>query len=261
MSSELSTSKSASSQPPLLKLNALAKNYAKREILSGITLEFKSPGLIGIAGPSGCGKTTLLNIIGMADRPDRGELYLAGQKIDYSNEQSLIDLRRQEIGYVFQFFNLLPTLTATENVMLPALLRGFKSKSADLLARKLLTQVGLENRLNAKPSQLSGGEMQRVAICRAIIHRPRIIVADEPTGSLDSASGEQIIKLLRSLSIHDPEKKVEHEACSGNILVIMASHNHEALAYCDQVVQLRDGKVDSKILEVRYTTNQQEPVA
>lgn len=184
---------------------------------------------VALCGPSGCGKSTLLNIAGLADAPTEGGVFFADGRVDYSNPRSLLRYRRRYLGYVFQQFNLLPTLTALENVSLTAILSGQNRKDATTSALHLLERVGLGQRAGHLPSHLSGGEMQRVALCRAVIHRPPLLLADEPTGNLDSHSGEKVLTLLR-------------EFASEGTAILMATHSTEALSYTSRVLQIRDGK-------------------
>lgn len=182
-------------------------------------------------GPSGCGKSTLLNLIGGLDIPTSGEIFINGRSIGKLSDRQLSLLRREKIGIIFQFFNLLPTLTVRENVELPLLLMGINSTQAHQKADTLLEQVGLFQRATHWIHELSGGELQRVAIARALIHHPEIILADEPTGNLDSKTGSEILKLLKTFS----EK-------SGYTL-LLATHSQEAARYADRVVALKDGMV------------------
>lgn len=198
--------------------------YAVRDVdLSIYANEF-----VGIVGPSGCGKSTLLNIIGLVEAPSAGELLFEGVSLHGASEAYLENLRREKVGYVFQAFNLLSTLTVEENVMLPCMLGGQDSTMARERANELLRDLGLIHRSRAMPATLSGGEMQRVAVARAIAHRPALIVADEPTGNLDSASGESVLALLQEI----------HNAGTA---VVMATHSDVAMQRCTRVVSMRDG--------------------
>jgi putative ABC transport system ATP-binding protein len=181
-----------------------------------------------LVGPSGCGKSTLLNIIGLADAPTSGSLRIAGPAIDFSSEGQLTLHRRKHLGYVFQHFNLLPTLSALENVMLPLLLLGVSASVAAVTAKEVLKRVGLAGRENALPLTLSGGEMQRVAVARAVVHQPTLIVADEPTGNLDSVAGGMVLQLLADVA-------------STGTAVLMATHSDAAVQRCSRVIRLQDG--------------------
>lgn len=186
---------------------------------------------VALIGPSGGGKSTLLNLFGAMDAPDSGDVRIQGTSTVGLKDGPLTRLRRTQVGFVFQFFNLLPTLTAVENVELPLLLQGERPKQARERATAVLAEVGLDDRLTHKPSQLSGGQMQRVAIARAIVHRPAVLLADEPTGNLDTKAGEQIIALLAGLN-------------AGGQTVIMATHSPDAAAAAHRVLRIRDGRVD-----------------
>jgi ABC-type lipoprotein export system ATPase subunit len=220
---------------PRLELRAVSKTYANQgqplEVLHEISLEAQPGTVTALLGRSGCGKTTLLNIAGAMDFPTAGEVLIDGRSTAAMNDSGLTGLRRRSIGFVFQFFQLLPTLTALENVELPLLLA--RAPDASEAARERLRWVGLEERAGALPYQLSGGQMQRVAIARALVHRPRLVLADEPTGNLDTSSGEQVLALLRECAVRF------HAA------VLMATHSAEAASMADVRIRLRDGRVQS----------------
>ena len=201
------------------------------EVLHGISFAAEAGTVTALVGRSGCGKTTLLNLAGAMDFPTSGEVLIDGRATSGLSEPELTALRRRRIGFVFQFFQLLPTLTALENVELPLLLAGAR-KSAES-ARERLRWVGLEDRADSFPFQLSGGQMQRVAIARALVHAPDLLIADEPTGNLDSASGTQVLELIR-------ESAVRYGAT-----VLMATHSAEAAAIAGTRVSLRDGRIQS----------------
>jgi putative ABC transport system ATP-binding protein len=192
---------------------------------------------VAVTGPSGCGKSTLLHLLGGLDRPGAGELHLAGQRIDQMTERALARMRRHSIGFVFQAFHLMDELTATENVELPALLAGRSARSARRRAAELLDQVGLTDRARFLPSALSGGQRQRVAIARALANDPLVVLADEPTGNLDSAATLDVLRLFDSL----------HEA--GQTLVIV-THDSRIAATADRMISMRDGAF---IDEIRLT--------
>lgn len=194
-----------------------------------VSFSVHSGEFVALCGPSGCGKSTILNMAGLADAPSEGEISFDGVRVNHKEARALLRYRRTYLGYVFQQFNLLPTLTALENVCLTAILAGIKRPTAEADALRLLERVGLEKRRDHLPSHLSGGEMQRVALCRAVIHRPRLLLADEPTGNLDSQSGEAVLTLLREFALE-------------GTAILMATHSTEALSYTSRVIQIRDGK-------------------
>jgi ABC-type lipoprotein export system ATPase subunit len=182
-------------------------------------------------GPSGCGKSTLLNLVGLIDRPSGGRVVIAGRDATRLDDDALTHLRRSHVGYVFQFFNLLPTLTLRENAALPLALAGTPVKAHREAAGALLAELGLTDQADRYPHQVSGGQMQRAAIARAIIHAPALVLADEPTGNLDSATGEAILELLG---------RIRRER---NQTILMATHSPEAAAICDRVGRMRDGRI------------------
>jgi ABC-type lipoprotein export system ATPase subunit len=218
---------------PRVELRAVSKTYSNggqtAEALHGISLEARAGTVTVLLGRSGCGKTTLLNLAGAMDFPTSGEVLIGGRITGALSDAELTSLRRTCIGFVFQSFQLLPTLTVLENVELPLLLRR-APKSAEM-ARERLRWVDLEEKAASFPYQLSGGQMQRVAIARALVHAPEIIIADEPTGNLDTVSGAQILALLR------------RSADELGAAVLMATHSAEAAAIADVRVNLRDGRV------------------
>jgi ABC-type lipoprotein export system ATPase subunit len=201
------------------------------EALRGVSLECAAGKVTALLGRSGCGKTTLLNLCGAMDFPSTGEVRLAGELTTRLGDAGLTKLRREKIGFVFQFFQLLPSLTALENVELPLLLAG--ARNTEATARERLAWVGLTEKTRSLPYQLSGGQMQRVAIARALVHDPAILIADEPTGNLDNASGESILKLIR------------RAATERNAAVLMATHSVEAAAIADVRVRMGDGRIAS----------------
>ncbi len=204
------------------------------EVLKGCSVEVYSGEFVALRGPSGCGKSTLLNTIGLADKDFSGSLSIDGVQIQGASEKSLQEIRRRKLGYVFQQFNLLSTLSALENVMLPLILLKVGVSDAESRARALLDRVGLSHRLKALPFTLSGGEAQRVAIARAVVHEPRIVLADEPTGNLDSVSGEQVLTMLQ-------------EVAQSGVAVVMATHSESAIARCSRVVGMKDGALVSAV--------------
>ena len=198
--------------------------------LEGVNLSLNAGDFVTIMGPSGGGKTTLLNLLAGLDLPDKGQIILNGRKISEFSDHELTLLRRKEIGFVFQFFNLMPTLTVIENVELPLLL-AHSSRSAGERIKTLLDYVGLWHRANSFPAELSGGEMQRVAIARSLVHQPVILLADEPTGNLDSENGMKIIDLMRQA------------AGDFKTTVVMVTHNPQVAAIGNRHFEIRDGKL------------------
>ena len=197
------------------------------EAVRGVTMRLEAGDFVALMGPSGCGKSTLLHLCGAMDRPTSGKLIIEGTDIQELNDDRLTKLRRERLGFVFQFFNLLPTLTVRENIELPLQLSG--ERETEKRARELAERVGLGHRLRHYPQQLSGGEMQRAAIARAVIHRPALLIADEPTGNLDSANGENILELLRELNR------------DLGLTILMATHSQETAAAAKRVLTMRDG--------------------
>ncbi len=220
--------------PAVLRVESVSKSFGRRLVLDKVSLSVRPGERLALMGPSGSGKTTLLNLIGGVDRPDSGEIWLCSQRMDSLDARALAKVRREKIGTVFQFFHLLPTLTAAENVELPLQLVGARPRERQARVRELLLRVGLQDRSAALPSELSGGEQQRVAIARALSHRPRLVLADEPTGNLDSANGANILALLRELT--DDQ---------GPALVLV-THSDEAASICHRRLHLRDGRIVSE---------------
>jgi putative ABC transport system ATP-binding protein len=222
-----------------LQTRDLTRVYGKGETavraLDGVTLEVRRGEMVAIMGPSGSGKSTLLHLLGALDTPTSGEIQVGGQRYDGLGDAELTRLRRERIGFVFQFFNLLPALTAEENVVLPALIAGRRDDAVRARARELLARVGLADRAHHLPAELSGGEQQRVSIARALLTEPELVLADEPTGNLDTRSSLQILRLLRELN--------ESE---GQTLVLV-SHDPSAAATAGRVVFLRDGRVAGEV--------------
>jgi putative ABC transport system ATP-binding protein len=187
---------------------------------------------VALVGPSGSGKSTVLNLIGGLDRPTDGEVWVNGTELTGSDEQVLTRHRRRQVGFVFQSFNLLPRLTAEENVALPLMFSRVPEQERTGRARALLERVGLESRLAHRPTQLSGGEQQRVAIARALVGRPVLLLADEPTGNLDSSTGAEIMGLLKELNQEE------------GLTLVVVTHDAEVAAFADRVIGLRDGRVE-----------------
>jgi putative ABC transport system ATP-binding protein len=201
------------------------------EALQGINLEVIKGQFVALVGPSGSGKSTFLNLVGGLDRPTGGELWVDGVELSASKEKALTEHRRRRVGFVFQSFNLLPRLTALENVALPLMFVGVPDRERLARARELLGQVGLSDRLEHRPTQLSGGEQQRVAIARALVGQPAIILADEPTGNIDTATGREIMGLLRTLNQEQ------------GVTLLLVTHDLDAASFADRVIQLRDGQI------------------
>jgi putative ABC transport system ATP-binding protein len=200
--------------------------------LRGVSFEAETGGFIALMGPSGCGKSTLLHIIGAMDRPTRGSVFLGGISLDSLDEEALARFRRKKIGFVFQFFNLLPTLTVAENVALPLLLDRARQPEASRRSHEVLARVGLAERAAHFPAELSGGEMQRAAVARAVVTRPQLILADEPTGNLDTDNGNEVMNLLAELN---------HEL---GLTIILATHSAEAERYARHTLRMRDGLIE-----------------
>jgi ABC-type lipoprotein export system ATPase subunit len=219
------------SPQPIIRATGVTKRYGDRSVLRGIDLVLAPGERLALTGPSGSGKTTLLNCLGGVDRHDEGSIQLHGSHLEALDTNALARLRRQRIGTVFQFFHLLPTLTASENVELPLQLIGVSAEERRSRVAALIDRVGLNARADATPDQMSGGEMQRVAIARALIHRPDLILADEPTGNLDSRNGEVVLDMLRDLS---------EETGTGLILV---THSEAATRICHRSIHLVDGRM------------------
>jgi ABC-type lipoprotein export system ATPase subunit len=220
-----------SSDMHVLEVADLVKHHDAMPILRGVSLTLEKGERVALLGPSGCGKTTLLNCIGGLDRADGGSVRLQGRDIGSMSSDELATARRTQLGSVFQFFHLLPTMTAFENVELPLKLIGQGKAVRTARVQSLLQRVGVSHRADALPSQMSGGEMQRVAIARAVVHGPALILADEPTGNLDSASGAQVLELLREISD-------EFGAA-----VLLVTHSEEAAKTCHRVLRMRDGQL------------------
>lgn len=238
----------------ILQAIALKKSYQRTKggqpvnALAGVSLEVPQGQFVSIMGPSGSGKSTLLHIIGGLDRPTSGSVRLEGQAIEKYADDELSAFRRRRLGFIFQFFNLLPTLTALENVALPLLLDKKSMKEIEPRARELLGMMGLTNRMNHRPDQLSGGEMQRVAIARALVTDPLLILADEPTGNLDSKSGAVVLEFLQKMA-----RERGHT-------IVMVTHDPRAASYADRLVTMRDGLIESDGLPPRRTEGERPEV-
>jgi putative ABC transport system ATP-binding protein len=200
--------------------------------VSDVSLEVTAGEFVAIVGPSGCGKSTLLHVCGAMERPDAGRIWLDGARLDTLPDDGLTRVRRERLGFVFQFFNLLPTLSLIENIALPLLLAGGGRQLSLDRARNWAAEMGLAHRLDHRPAQLSGGEMQRAAIARAVVHDPALVIADEPTGNLDSANGARILDALVRLNR------------GRGLTLLLATHAAEVAAAADRVVHMRDGHID-----------------
>jgi len=232
----------------LVQVINLMKVYGKGDTavtaLNGINLSVNAGEFVAIMGPSGCGKSTLLHLLGGLDSATSGRVVIDGADLSTLNDQKLTELRRRKIGFVFQFFNLIPVLTATENAALPLTLDGVKPAAAKAKATEWLNKVGLGPRLTHRPDQLSGGQQQRVAVARALVSEPSLILADEPTGNLDSRASEEIANLLRQVSNE------------WGRAVVMVTHDPRIAAYADRIVFLKDGAiVDETILDPQKSAN------
>jgi putative ABC transport system ATP-binding protein len=219
-----------------LRVDNVRKTYtggeSQVEAVRGVSFEMARGDFVALMGPSGCGKSTLLHLCGAMDRPTVGSITIEDTNLAQLNDDRLTRLRRQRIGFVFQFFNLLPTLTVMENVALPLSLGGHNEREANERARKLVERVGLASRVKHYPQQLSGGEMQRAAIARAVIHQPAVLIADEPTGNLDSENGSRILDLI---------SEVNHDL---GITVLLATHSREVAAITNRIFFMRDGCIE-----------------
>jgi putative ABC transport system ATP-binding protein len=219
----------------VLQTTGLRKQYQMGEVavdaLRGVDFVVRQGEFVAIMGPSGAGKSTLLHLMGGLDTPSDGDIALGGKRLAHLSDDEITIVRRRQVGFIFQFFNLLPTLTAAENVALPLLIDGKRIEEYAGRVDELLDLVGLGERRDHRPDQLSGGEQQRVAIARAFVNDPKIVLADEPTGNLDSKSGTVVLELLR-------------QACKDlSATVVMVTHDPRAASYADRVVFLRDGRV------------------
>jgi putative ABC transport system ATP-binding protein len=219
----------------MIRLRELVKTYGEGpnrvEALKGIDLDIAIGEFVSVMGPSGSGKSTLLNLVSALDTPSSGQIIIDGQEVGNLDDDALTLFRRRKIGLIFQFFNLLPTLSAIDNVLLPLMLEGKTNENDRDRARLILNEVGLAQRSSHRLHQLSGGEMQRVAIARALILSPRLLLADEPTGNLDSATGQTVLKLLREMC-------ERHETT-----VVMVTHDRNAASMGDRIVTLKDGRL------------------
>ena len=237
---------------PILFAEQIRKIYAGGEApveaVRGVTLTLEAGDFVALMGPSGCGKSTLLHLCGAMDRPTGGRLLVENTDLARLNDDQLTRVRRERIGFVFQFFNLLPTLTVMENITLPILLDGGDATEAEKRARQLSERVGLTHRLKHYPQQLSGGEMQRAAIARAVIHQPALLIADEPTGNLDSENGARVLQLLGELNREM------------GLTILLAPHSDETAAAAKRIIRMRDGQI-AQIEEIENLTEQKQEAA
>lgn len=228
------TAGSARAEAEVLTARGLRKTYdaegAPVRALRGADLTMAGGEFVAIMGPSGCGKSTLLNMVAGLDSPDEGEIAVGGESLAGTNENALARLRRRHIGIVFQFFNLLEGMSVLENVAMPAMIAGAKRRVAETRARDLLDLLGLADKVRAAPGVLSGGQRQRLAIARALANQPTLLLADEPTGALDSDGGAEVMELLRRL--HGDGQSI-----------LLVTHDHSVAAHADRVVQMRDGRM------------------
>ena len=222
----------SASSAPILAVTEVTKCYGEREILHGVSFELARGERIALMGPSGSGKSTLLNCLGGIDRPDKGRIVVENRDLTALGHAELSDVRRRQVSTIFQFFHLLPTLSARENIAFPLQLLGVERVEREARVNELLHEVDLEHRSEALPEQLSGGEMQRVAIARALAPRPVVILADEPTGNLDSGTGEAILDLILTLSERH------------GIALVIVTHSDAVTRICNRVLRLRDGRIE-----------------
>ncbi len=232
----------------ILSLENVSKTYsngeARVEALRDISFTLQPGDFVACVGPSGCGKSTLLHICGAMDRPSTGRVSIEGTDFEGLSDDRLTMLRRERVGFVFQFFNLLPTLTLEENISLPLMLAGVSDAVAEARARELADRVGLSARVRHYPAQLSGGEMQRAAIARAIIHKPALLLADEPTGNLDSVNGARVLELLRELNV------------DMGLTILLATHSREAALSARTTFYMKDGRIEASSTERQLTESE-----
>ncbi len=218
----------------VMETKNLGKIYSfdsiKVTALNNVSIQINQGDIVGIMGPSGSGKSTLMNLVGCLDRPSQGEIWIAGSRVDNLNDNNLAIIRSKQVGFVFQNYNLLPRLKVIENVELPLIYQGVPSHLRRKKADEVLERIGLKERMHHKPSQISGGEQQRVALARALVTNPSFILADEPTGNLDSKTGKEIIKLLQDLN-------------NGGVTVLLITHDRFVAEHTARVIHLKDGEV------------------
>lgn len=215
-----------------LAIRGLKKSYGLTEVLHDVDLDVRPGERVALMGRSGSGKSTLLNCICGIEPFDAGEIIISGKRLDRLSSEKLEQLRREDIGYVFQTFHLLPTLTALENVEFPGQLIGMPTTERLERANELLALVGMEHRKDHRPATLSGGERQRVALARSVMNRPRLMLADEPTGSLDSASGERVLNLMEQISVES------------GVSVLLVTHDLNSTRICNRIVRMEDGRIE-----------------
>lgn len=228
----------------IIEIRGLKKVYRmgqeKVYALNGIDLDVKKGEICCLYGTSGSGKSTLLNMVAGLEKPTRGSIVVKGIHVEKLNEKQLAEFRQQYVGFIFQSYNLLPNLTALENVTLPLIFKGYPRKKRKREALEMLKAVGLENRINHKPNQMSGGQQQRVSIARAFVEKPEIILADEPTGNLDSKTTIEIMDLIAEMA----EKYGQ--------TILLVSHDNEAAGYADRIVHIRDGRIEKIEVKDKY---------
>ncbi|MCQ2333094.1 MAG: ABC transporter ATP-binding protein [Paludibacteraceae bacterium] len=215
----------------MIEIRDLHKSFGSLHVLNGVNLNVEKGSIVAIVGKSGAGKTTLLQIIGTLDKPDKGQVVIDGQDVFRLDETCLANFRNRHIGFIFQFHQLLPEFTALENVMMPGLIAGMKREECRVRAEKLLADLGLAERMAHKPSELSGGEKQRVAAARAMFMSPSVILADEPSGSLDESNKNDLHRLLLEM-----REKFGHT-------IILVTHDKELASICDRVLEITDGVI------------------
>ena len=222
-----------------VRVSNISKVYASGDVtvkaLQDVSFTFKKGDFAAIVGPSGSGKSTLMNILGTIDKPSHGEVYIDGIPTARMTGDQLAEFRSKKLGFIFQAFNLINGLDAEHNVALPLFNMPMGEPERLERAGRLLVRLGLGHRLKQKPNQLSGGEQQRVAVARALVNNPTLILADEPTGNLDSRSGDEVIKLFREIS------------SSGDVTLVMVTHNPDTTKYCDKIIYIKDGKMEKEV--------------